>query len=108
MRAKIFTAGGLLVTGTGDFIIEEVIPKTRAMLVHPHRFVRVCFDPDEPAPPPCAGCSSDELAWEMFFHPVPRHHHQRDHVEPEEELRLRIKWRVSTARTILWEIISPS
>ena len=50
---KVFAEGELLVTGKGEVIIDEVLPRSRAMLVAPDEYIIVEFDPNEPAPPPC-------------------------------------------------------
>lgn len=106
---KIYAAGELLVTGHGEVVIDEVVPKSRALLVHPTQFIHVKFDPQEQLPPPCAGdVSPDEVHWDLFLLPMNHggggHH---GHHGTEEELRLKIKWKVQTARTILWEIHVP-
>lgn len=103
MSSKIFTSGELLVVDKGEVTIDEIVPKSRALLVRPGDFIHVEFDPSEPECPPCAGGDMiDEIRWELIMSPVMHHHHHA-----EEQLRLRIKWRVSTARTILWKIKIP-
>ena len=95
---KIFARGELLVTSTGEAIVDEVLP--RSVLDSPDIFINVEFDPNEPCPP-CAGDTTDDtLDWELFIRTV----HERFHLKKEEELRLKIVWNVNTARTILWRI----
>jgi hypothetical protein len=105
MSSRIFTDGRLLVTGEGQVNIEEMVPKSRALLVHPADYVSVCFDPHDHHPPPCGHHRMvDEVDWELYMHHVrePRANH------PEEELRLRIRWKVSTPRTVIWQIKIPT
>jgi hypothetical protein len=97
---KVFAEGELLVTGSGEVIIDEVLPRSRALLVSADEYISVCFDPSEPGPPPCAGGTPDELDWELFL----RKHHER---RGDEELKLKITWTVQTARTIVWKIEVP-
>lgn len=98
---KVFAEGDLLVTGTGEVIIDEVLPRSRALLVSGDDYITVVFDPNDPAPPPCAGGAEDELDWELFI----RKHH---HAHAGEELKLKITWTVQTARTIKWKIEVPA
>lgn len=103
---RVFARGSLLVTDTGEVIIDEVLPRNRAMLTDPDSYIFVEFDPAEPPPPPCAGGLPDEVDWELFF----RHTHDThlDLKKKPEELKLKIDWRVSTARTIVWQILIPA
>jgi hypothetical protein len=105
-KTRVFAMGSLDVTDTGEVIIDEVLPKSRAMLSDPDSFIFVEFDPAQPPPPPCAGGLPDECDWELFF----RHIHDT-HLDPHEkaeELKLKIEWRVSTTRTIIWQILVPA
>lgn len=107
MATKVFAKGELLVSDCGEVVIDEIVPKSRALLVQPEAYVVVEFDPHEPPPPPCAGGLQDECDWELFFkhiHDAHGHHHHQGH---EEELKLKISWRVQTARTIIWQIRVP-
>ncbi len=97
MTTRIFSDGELLVTGTGEVVVDEVLPRSRALLVQPEAYITVEFDLDE-APPPCAGGGEDELDWELFLR-------KNGH---EDELRLKISWSVNSARTILWQIKVPA
>jgi hypothetical protein len=99
MDTKVFASGDLLVTGIGEAVIDEVLPRSRALVVHPDVYIVVEFDPCEPSPPPCVGGTEDELDWELFL----RHGHGH-----EEELKLKITWTVNSARTILWRIKVPA
>jgi hypothetical protein len=105
MSTKIFAKGELFVTRSGEVIVDEILPKSRALLVQPDSYISVEFDPNQPPPPPCAGGLIDELDWELFVRRVEGSHHFG---RPEEELRLKICWQVQTARTILWSIRVPS
>jgi hypothetical protein len=102
MSTKVFAAGELVVTDTGEVVIEETLPRSRALLVQPENYITVEFDSSEPPPPPCAGGGVDELDWELFMH---RTHHVGGH---EEELKMKIFWSVQTARTIKWRIKVPA
>ena len=109
MATKVFASGEMLVTDCGEVVIDEVLPKSRALLVQPENYIIVQFDPNEPPPPPCAGGLPDECDWELFFkHVHDSHHHHHGHHGSEEELKLKISWRVATARTIIWQILIPS
>lgn len=109
MATKVLASGELLVTGNGEVVIDEVLPRTRAILVQPELYIFVEFDPNESCPPPCAGGGEDELDWELFFKQVhPEHRHRGRHGKEEEELRLKICWHVQTARTIVWRIKVPT
>lgn len=103
-KNKVIASGTLLVTGQGEVVIDEAIPKSRAMLVQPDLYVSVGFDPNDPAPPPCVGGLPDECDWELFF----RHIHDT-HLTKEkaEELHLKIEWRVATSRTVVWQVLDP-
>lgn len=99
---KIFAQGEMLVTGTGEVIIDEVLPRMRALLVQPDLYITVEFDPNEPPPPPCAGGLPEELDWELFFRSPS--HEGRQH---DEQLKLKIDWHVNSARTVIWSIRVP-
>lgn len=120
----IIAEGYLLVTGEGEIVIDEVLPRHRALMVTPETFISIDFDPCEPPPPPCAGTGEeDEIDWELFFkkhdhktkHRCRRHGESHDHslcANPEgddfkEELRLKIFWSVNSARTIKWLVKVP-
>ena len=93
METRIFSRGDLLVTGQGEVVVDEVLPRSRALLFQPEEYITVEFDPNE-VPPPCTGGGEDELDWKLFLRKV-RH---------DDELRLKISWSVNSARTILWQI----
>ena len=96
----VIAAGELLVTGQGEVVIDEVMPRSPELLRHPYKYITVEFDPSQPPPPPCAGGDEpDELRWELI---IVRHHHHHG-----EELRLRIEWDVNSSRTILWSVRAP-
>jgi hypothetical protein len=107
MATKVLSKGEMLVTDTGEVVIDEVIPRSRAMLVAPENYISVEFDPNEPPPPPCAGGLEDELDWELFMKQHHDHHVLPHHPRHEEELKLKIVWRVQTARTVIWQISVP-
>lgn len=92
-------SGSLLVTGEGEVIVDDTMPLSPELLRNPTKYVTVEFDPNEPAPPPCAGSGEpDELWWELI---IVRHHHFG------EELKLRIEWFVNSSRTIIWSVKKP-
>lgn len=102
----VFASGTVLVTdATGEVIIDEVLPKNRDLLQNPELYIMVGFDPSEPPPPPCVGGVPDECDWELFFSHV--HDTYFSHREKVEELKLKILWRVSGTRTIVWKIMQP-
>ena len=86
---KVIDEGELLVTARGDVILDVPLKRSRALLVRSEEAVSVAFKPDEHCPP-CAGAAPDELGWEV--------------VELRRELFLKIWWRVSSARTIIWKV----
>lgn len=103
---RIVAKGDLLVVDEGSIVINEPLPEVHGLLDDPERYIVIEFDPNQPAPPPCAGDDADELDWELTF----THRHDT-HVEPKNNvdlLRLKIMWRVSTARTIVWRMLKPS
>ena len=103
---RVVAQGSLLVSDTGSVVVDEVLPRTRALLIDPERYVDVEFDPNEPLPPPCAGSGApDEVDWELFFE---HKHGHTPHAPHTEELRLKISWDVSTPRTIIWKVSAPS
>jgi hypothetical protein len=104
MSNRVIASGTLMVTGTGEVVIDESIPKSRAMLVQPDLYVTVQFDPSEPPPPPCAGGLPDEVDWELFFKHIHDTHLTK---EKAEQLKLKIEWRVSAARTVVWQVLDP-
>jgi len=93
---KVLYKGDLLVTGDGSIVVtEKPLKRCRPLLIHSEEVVIVRFKEDECVPPPCVGTHHrlDELDWEAFER------------EPFGELFIRIKWRVSSARTVEWCII---
>jgi len=102
---NIFAEGELLVTSSGSAVVNEVLP--RSVLESPEIFISVEFDPDEPCPPPCGSDSPDDLDWELFLRTVHSENPRLAKFTQKEELRLKIIWTVSTARTILWKIYIP-
>lgn len=102
--SKVIASGTLLVTDQGEVVIDEAIPKSRAMLLQPDQYVIVEFDPNEPPPPPCGGDLPDEVDWELFFKHVHDTHLTK---ERAEQLHLKIEWRVSSARTVVWKVLDP-
>ena len=102
---QVFAQGSLLVTGEDEVVIDEVLPKNKALLTNPELYITVQFDPNQPAPPPCAGGLPDEVDWELFF----KHVHDPGLVgkKPKEELKLKILWRVQSSRMVTWSISQP-
>ena len=103
--AKIFAQGTLDVTGADEVVIDEILPQNKALLQNPEQYVSVQFDPNQPAPPPCAGGVQDEVDWELVF----KHTHQVGFFsrKPKEQLKLKIMWQVQTSRTVIWSISQP-
>lgn len=90
---KVVAQGELLVTGHGEVVLAEHIHRSRAALVHSDEAVEVVFKPEEHHHhPPCAPTTIDVLEWEVI---------ERDDCR---DLFLKIKWSVSTARTVLWYV----
>lgn len=92
-KHKVLMEGELHVTGDGEVIIEEALRASRALLTHNKEAVQVVFV-GEPMCPPCAPFVPDELDWELFE----RRHHD------VEEIFLKIFWKVSCSRTIVWRV----
>ena len=107
MATKAYASGELLVTGCGEVVIDESLPRSRALMVQPELYIHVEFDPNEAPPPPCAGGLLDELEWELFFKRDHGHGHSHGSHSHEEELKLKITWQVNSARTIIWRIKVP-
>jgi len=101
----VFAGGTLLVTGENEVVIDEVLPTNKAILTNPEQYITVQFDPNQPAPPPCAGGLPDEVDWELFF----QHIHDTGLLpgQPREQLKLKILWRVQTSRSVVWQITTP-
>jgi hypothetical protein len=99
---QVFAQGTLSVTGEDQVIIDEVLPANKALLQDPEAFITVQFDPTQPAPPPCAGGLPDEVDWELLFTHV--HDTSLFNLKKKEQLKLKILWRVSSSRTIAWQI----
>jgi hypothetical protein len=91
-KPRIILEGELFVTDRGYVVIEEPLRRCRPLLIHAEEAVLVRFKPDEHVCPPCAPIVPDELEWEAFER------------EPLGELFLKIRWRVSCARTIEWYV----
>ena len=104
---QVFASGSLLVTGEDEVVIDEVLPPNKALVQNPEAYVIVQFDPNQPAPPPCAGGLPDEVDWELFFqhvHDVGLFGFKKN---KREQLKLKILWRVATSRTVSWQIMIP-
>jgi len=106
MATKVYAHGEILVTKTGDIIIDEVLPRHRALLAQPEVYVTVEFDPKDPGPAPCDHCGEDELEWELFFKSSKENGHMFPSIN-NEELRLKIMWNVHAPRTVLWSVRVP-
>lgn len=91
---KVLLEGELLVTGTGEIIIEECLKPSRALSTCAFDVINVKFV-GEPQCPPCAPFGPDELKWNVFA---------RKKRHGSEELFLRISWQVSSSRTIAWRV----
>jgi len=103
---RLFASGTVLVTGSGELIIDEVLPAIKTILENPDIYIVIEFDPNAPAPPPCAGGLPDECDWTLCF----KHVHDDTHIDPKqrhEELKLKIEWRVAAARFLTWRIYFP-
>lgn len=87
---RIIDEGELLVTGSGEVILEQPLRRSRALLIHSEEAVIVYFSPDDDPCPPCAGEAPDELEWMA--------------IERRREIFLKICWRVNCARTIIWKV----
>ena len=104
----VLAAGELLVTDDGEIVVDEVLPRNQELLHCPDKFVSVEFAVDDCTPPPCAGDGEpEELKWELFFKKHDHAGHGRNHEHHEDELKLRITWHVSGARTIKWMVKLP-
>jgi hypothetical protein len=100
-----FASGTVTVTGTGELVLDELMPPNKSFLQNPDLYVLVEFDPTQPSPPPCAGGLPDEIDWELVYH-----HVHDTHLDPQlkqDDLRLKLKWRVSTGRSVVWKIFAP-
>ena len=102
---QVFAQGSLHVTGEGEVVIDEVLPADKSLLKDPEAYITVQFDPNQPAPPPCPGGLPDEVDWELFF----THIHDTGLIPggKREQLKLKVLWRVSSDRTVLWQINTP-
>lgn len=101
-RKRVLASSQMTVTDTGEVSIDQVLPKNKDVLLDPDAYIVVQFDPNDPPPPPCAGGLADEVDWSLHFV-----HVHDTHLDPKakaEQLRLNIRWRVSAARTIVWQI----
>ena len=106
----VLAAGELLVTDDGEVVVDEILPKNADLLSNPERYVTVEFALDDCSPPPCAGDGEpEELKWELFFKKHDHHGrgHGKGHEHHEDELKLKITWHVSGARTIKWMVKLP-
>lgn len=95
----------MLVTGTGEIVIDEVLPPNKAFLEDPDAYVTVEFDPNSPVPAPCVVDLPDECDWTLFFKHV--HDTHLNHHQKAEELKLKVQWRVASSRTLIWQIRVP-
>lgn len=100
---QVIAEGSMLVVDAGNVVINEPLPKVHGLLDDPEKYVVVEFDPDEPCAPPCAGGEADELDWELTF----KHRHEEETGDCADDLHLKITWRVSSARTIIWRLFEP-
>ena len=94
----------MLVVDAGNVVINEPLPRVHGLLDDPEKYIVVEFDPNEPSVPPCAGSEADELDWELTF----KHRHDEESRACIDDLHLKITWRVSTARMIIWRLTQPS
>jgi len=103
----VFAQGLLTVTGEDEVVIDEVLPSHKGLLENPEAYITVQFDPSQPAPPPCAGGLPDEVDWELFF----THVHDPGVLgflkKKRDLLKLKILWRVSSSRAVVWQILTP-
>ncbi len=87
--------GELLVTGSGDIVIDD-IPLFDNMILRPHKHIDVFFLDKEPQ----ASCNidgPDNVTWTMIH----THKHLKNGL-CKRRLRLKIVWSVNTTRTIRW------
>jgi len=105
MKKRVFASGELFVSGRGEVTIDEEVPKSRALLVHPEKYIHVELGRHDNVLAPC-GCNGhvDAVDWELFMQPGP---HPAGH-QPEEHLRLKIKWNLESFRTITWQVEVPA
>ena len=94
----------MFVTGEGEIIVNEVLPRIRALLTNPDAYITVEFVDDEVIVP-CAVCAPEELDWELFFNKMGHDTHSQK--AQDEHLKLKIRWRVNCGRTIIWNITVP-
>lgn len=99
-KKHVLEQGELLVTGTGETIINKPLKRSRALMVRSEEAALVYFDENEPPCPPCASSEPDELEWDVFEHQLQHPHECED--EHVGKIYLRIKWHVNCARTIKW------
>ena len=92
----VVARGDILAVGHGDVIVETELRMSRGLLVHSKYAVRVEFKDPQPPCPPCNPDEPDWLDWEF----VERAHGKRH----EREILLKIKWRVSCAREVMWNV----
>lgn len=92
-KQEVLLEGSLFVTGDGEIIVEEALRESRALLCHNTEAIEVKFVGD-PECPPCAPIVPDSLSWELFE----RHHCG------VKEIFLKIFWKVSSSRTIVWRV----
>jgi hypothetical protein len=103
---KIAASGHIVAAGSGSIVIEEHLPMFSGMLENPDRYFNVEFDPHEAPRPPCAGGDEeDTVEWELVF----KHRHKKYDQKPgADTLQLKISWRVSSVRSIIWRTFEPA
>lgn len=88
--------GTLLVTGSGNVVVDKTLLTDHRLLQDPERFIVVEFDPLVPVPPPCAHDNEDSVDWELIYQP---HHNVID-----GKLQLKVIWHVNGSRHVVWTV----
>lgn len=105
--------GEVLATGEGEIVLEEPLEKSRMLLKRPEDVVDVYFKEEEHHHhPSCVPHEPDICDWEIISRHVPTHVHMGGRsrhndflkFEGRAELFLRIMWRVSSPRMIVFHI----
>jgi len=103
-KRSVIASGTLLVTGTGDVVLDEDLSKFRKRLLkHPQRHIFVQFDDSDPGPAPCTSGPPDSVTWSLLFE------HSHDELSHCKNcLKLKLSWTVASSRTISWRVLGNS